>query len=79
MNDFDRENLNFLLTASKEDMEDWHLHATADDYEYALQLIRQRHVELTMQELELLDNDIDELDESDLYESREVLSNYTLH
>ena len=75
MNDFDRENVNFLLNASKEDMEDWYLHATEDDYTYALEIIRQARTELEMQELALLDG---EIEHDDLIEARSVLSKFAL-
>lgn len=75
MNDFDRENVNFLLNASKEDMEDWYLHATEDDYTYALEIIRAARTELEMQELELIDG---EIEYDDLIEARSVLSKFAL-
>ena len=75
MNDFDRENVNFLLNASKEDMEDWYLHATEDDYNYALEIIRAARTELEMQELELIDG---EIEYDDLIEARSVLSKFAL-
>ena len=75
MNDFDRENVNFLLNASKEDMEDWYLHATEDDYNYALEIIRRARTELEMQELELIDG---EIEYDDLIEARSVLSKFAL-
>ena len=75
MNDFDRENVNFLLKASKEDMEDWYLHATEDDYDYALKILRAARTELELQELELLDG---EVEYDDLVEARSVLSKFSL-
>ena len=76
MNNFDRENVNFLLTATKADMEEWHRYATEDDYTYALEILRAARSELEMQELELLDSEVDEA--SDLLEARSVLSRFTL-
>ena len=79
MNDFDRDNLNFLLTASKQDMEDWHRYATADDYAYAQELIQRRHTELTMQELELIDSEVEFLaEEQDLSEAQTLLAKFAL-
>ena len=75
MNDFDRENVNFLLKASKEDMEDWHRYATEDDYTYALEILRAARTELELQELELLDS---EVEYDDLVEANSVLSKFAL-
>lgn len=76
MNDFDRENVNFLLNASKEDMEDWHRYATEDDYTYALEILRAARTELELQELELLDSEIAECGYVD--DAQAVLSKFTL-
>ena len=77
MNDFDRENVNFLLNASKEDMEDWHLHATDDDYAYAHELIQRRHTELTMHELALIDSEVELMaEDQDLPEAQDLLAKF---
>ena len=76
MNNFDRENVNFLLTATKADMEEWYRYATEDDYTYALEILRAARSELEMQELALLDSEVDEA--SDLVEARSVLSKFSL-
>ena len=78
MNSFDRENLNFLLTASKEDMDEWHRYATEDDYAYAHELIRRRHTELTLQELELLDSVVECMTEFEFVPVQQILSKFTL-
>ena len=76
MNNFDRENVNFLLTASKADMDEWYRYATEDDYTYALEILRAARSELEIQELELLDSEVAEA--SDLLEARSVLSKFAL-
>ena len=75
MNSFDRENLNFLLTASKKDMDEWYHYATEDDMDYAIELIRAARTELELQELELIDS---EVGDNDLTEARSVLAKFTL-
>ena len=75
MNSFDRENLNFLLTASKKDMDEWYHYATQDDLDYAIELIRAARTELELQELELIDS---EVGDNDLTEARTVLAKFTL-
>jgi hypothetical protein len=74
MNDWDRDNLNFLLNASKETLEDWHHYADADDYAYALELLQAARTELAMQELALIDNEAVE----DVSEAKTVLSKFRL-
>lgn len=39
MNQHDFENLKFLLTASKETLQDWYNKMEEDDYKYALELL----------------------------------------
>ena len=78
MNDFDRENVNFLLNASKEDMEDWYLHATEDDYTYALEIIRRARTELEMQELEFIDCEVECMTEFEFTPVMKMLSKFAL-
>jgi adenine C2-methylase RlmN of 23S rRNA A2503 and tRNA A37 len=55
MNDWDRDNLQFILNTTDESFEDWLDQADNDDVEYALSLIRTAKAELLTQEYELLD------------------------
>ena len=55
MNDWDRDNLHFILNTTDESFEDWLDQADNDDVEYALSLIRTAKAELLTQEYELLD------------------------
>lgn len=73
MNDWDRNNLHFLLDSDEETLNDFYSWATADDLEYALKLIREAKSELDVAEVELLD----ETAETELTEARAVLSKYT--
>ena len=74
MNDWDRDNLNFLMNASKETLEEWHHYADADDYKYALELLQAARTELAMQELALVDDQAVE----DMTEACSVLSRFRL-
>lgn len=74
MNDWDRDNLNFLLNASKEVMEEWHQYADEDDYKYALQLVRTASTELAMEELELIDQEA----MTDVSDAEAVLARFRL-
>jgi len=55
MNDWDRDNLQFILNTTDESFEDWLDQADNDDIDYALSLIRTAKAELLTQEHELLD------------------------
>jgi hypothetical protein len=55
MNDWDRDNLQFILNTTDESFEDWLDQADNDDIDYALGLIRTAKAELLTQEHELLD------------------------
>lgn len=48
MNDYDRENLQFLLSASKEVLEDWYNKVGEDDHEYASELLASYGKELAL-------------------------------
>jgi hypothetical protein len=55
MNDWDRDNLNFLLTISSETFEDWLEQADEDDIDYAIELLRAAKSELIIEQMEVLD------------------------
>ena len=74
MNDWDRDNLNFLLNADRETMEDWYHMATEDDFKYAAELFRRARTELALTELALVDNEAVE----DMADARAVLARFRL-
>lgn len=74
MNDWDRNNLNFLLSANKDIMANWQLTATDDDFAYALELLRAAQAELELEALAALDSD----QSLDCSQAREVLSKFAL-
>ena len=74
MNEWDRNNLYFILYSDDEKLNDFYSWATTDDIEYALILIRTARTELDIAELELLD---ERTKENGLTEARQVLSKYT--
>lgn len=55
MNEYDRANLEFLLSASKETLEDWYSKTSDDDIEYALELLQAAKTEVDMHILNKLD------------------------
>ena len=74
MNEWDRNNLYFILYSDEETLNDFYSWATTDDINYALSLIRTARTELDIAELELLDENTKE---NGLTEARQVLSKYT--
>jgi len=74
MNDWDRDNLNFLLNADRETMEDWYHMATEDDFKYAAELFRRARTELALTELALVDDEAVE----DLSQAQSILRGFQL-
>jgi len=56
MNNWDRDNLHFILNTTDESFEEWLDQADNGDVDYALSLIRMAKAELLTQEHELLDD-----------------------
>jgi len=74
MNNWDRDNLNFLLNADKDTMEEWHFYADADDYKYALELLQTARTELALKELSIIDDEAVE----DLSDAQAALAGFRL-
>ena len=74
MNNWDRDNLNFLINASKETLEEWHFYADADDYKYAMELLQTARTELAMKELAIIDDEAVE----DLSQAQGILRGFQL-
>ena len=74
MNNWDRDNLNFLLNADKDTMEEWHFYADADDYKYALELLHTARTELALKELSIIDDEAVE----DLSDAQAALARFRL-
>ena len=72
MNDWDRNNLHFILDSDKETLEDFYSWATEDDLTYALSLVRTAIAELIVQETELMDG------VEDLSQARDMLAQFQL-
>ena len=68
MNAHDRNNLMFLMHASKEQLAIWSLTVTEDDLDYAMELLKQYSAEMTVREMEL-----DEMFDEGMAESTAVL------
>lgn len=55
MNEWDKQNLNFLLNADHKTLMEWYDSASVDDLLYAQELFQAKTTELILQEIELLD------------------------
>jgi hypothetical protein len=72
MNQHDKDNLQFLLTATPDVLKNWYDSVDRDDHEYAIELIRLHTAEIIVHNLEAADN------VEDLSEARQVLARYRL-
>jgi hypothetical protein len=69
MNQFDRENFDFMMQLSDEEFDEFFADMPIDDIDYAIELIQQARSDLLVQEYNLLDSE-----EPDLAEAQAVLS-----
>lgn len=56
MNEWDRDNLEFIMNSTNESFEEWLDQADNEDIAYALDLIRMAKAELMVQEMEYTDD-----------------------
>jgi len=62
MNNWDRDNLNFILNTTDEAFSDWMLQADSDDIDYALELITKHREEIYLKEYLLKCDNVEILD-----------------
>jgi hypothetical protein len=72
MNQHDKDNLQFLLTATPDVLKDWYDSVDRDDHEYAIELIRLHTAEIIVHNMEVADN------VEDLSEAQRILARYRL-
>ena len=72
MNQHDKDNLQFLLTATPDVLKDWYDSVDRDDHEYAIELIRMHTAEIIVHNMEQNE------DVTDLSEAQRVLAKYRL-
>jgi hypothetical protein len=78
MNDWDRNNLHFILDSDEATLEDFYSWATADDLDYALSLVRQAKTELLIQEADILDELLTAATAADVADASAVLRKFQL-
>jgi len=72
MNDWDKNNIQFILSLDEEGFEDWYATLDTDDMDYALELLKQARTEVNMQLVSLHD------DIEDVSDASSVLKKFTL-
>ena len=77
MNQHDRENLMFLLTASKETLQDWYEQMGEDDYKYAMELLAAYSQELDTRAA-LMEDRVPKARKDPYPEARAVLAKFML-
>ena len=78
MNEWDRNNLHFILDSDEETLEDFYSWATEDDLAYALSLVRQAKTELLIQEADILDELLTTATVADVADANAVLKQFQL-
>jgi len=78
MNDWDRNNLHFILDSDEETLEDFYSWATEDDLAYALSLVREARTELLIQEADILDEILITATADDVAEASAMLKQFQL-
>jgi len=74
MNNWDKENLNFILNSDDADMEDFLSWASDEDLAYALELIQLARAELELEEILMLETEAD----PDTSQAQAILERYRL-
>ena len=72
MNDWDKNNLNFIMSLNSADFDEWYESLSQDDLDYAMELLKQARTEVSVQVAALFD------EPETLKDARKVLAKYTL-
>jgi hypothetical protein len=78
MNDWDRNNLHFILDSDEETLQDFYSWATEDDLAYALSLVREAKTELLIQEADILDEILTNATADDVSDANAMLKQFQL-
>jgi len=78
MNEWDRNNLHFILDSDEATLEDFYSWATEDDLAYALSLVREAKTELLLQEADILDELLTAATAADVADASAVLRKFQL-
>jgi hypothetical protein len=78
MNEWDRNNLHFILDSDEATLEDFYSWATEDDLAYALSLVREAKTELLIQEADILDELLTNATADDVADASTMLRKFQL-
>jgi len=78
MNEWDRNNLHFILDSDEATLEDFYSWATEDDLAYALSLVREAKTELLIQEADILDELLTAATAADVSDANRMLKQFQL-
>jgi len=78
MNEWDRNNLHFILDSDEATLEDFYSWATEDDLAYALSLVREARTELLIQEADILDELLTAATAADVSDANRMLKQFQL-
>jgi hypothetical protein len=78
MNDWDRNNLHFILDSDEATLDDFYSWATEDDLVYALSLVQLAKAEIMVQEAEILDELLTDATADDVSEANTMLKQFQL-
>ena len=78
MNEWDRNNLHFILDSDEATLEDFYSWATEDDLAYALSLVREAKTELLLQEADILDELLTAATAADVADASTMLRKFQL-
>jgi hypothetical protein len=73
MNEYDKNNLSFLLSLHSNSFREWAEQASEDDIQYAMELLRQRQAEYDLELAAVLDEVVD------VSEAKKVLGKFRLN
>jgi len=72
MNDWDKNNLMFIMKLSRKELAEWFMESSEDDRLYAEELLARAHILLGIEEVEICD------DPENLSDAKSVLKQFTL-
>jgi hypothetical protein len=72
MNDWDKNNLQFILSLNEDEFEDWYACLDEDDIQYAMEILKQARTEVNMQLVALVD------EVEDVSDAQNILKQFTL-
>jgi|APGre2960657373_1045057.scaffolds.fasta_scaffold76733_2 hypothetical protein len=79
MNNWDKDNLKFIMGISGEAFDEWLNQADDDDIDYALELVQRARTELTVKAMEIIDEAIEDSNKGDYIIAKGYLQKYTLN